>query len=57
MYKGHYLILIWAEFANLKAPTKAAQRTELKTFCDNLVGGTANVSLTSRMVIGKPQAP
>ena len=57
VYKGHYLILIWAEFANLKAPTTAAQRTTLKTFCDNLVSGTANVSLTSRMVIGKPQAP
>jgi hypothetical protein len=57
VYKGHYLILIWAEFTNLRAPTTAAQRAELRTFSDNLVSGTANVSLTSRMVIGKPQAP
>jgi hypothetical protein len=57
VYKGHYLILIWAEFSNLHTPTTAAQRAELKTFSDNLVSGTANVSLTSRMVIGKPQIP
>jgi hypothetical protein len=57
VYKGHYLILIWAEFADLRTPTTAAQRTQLKTFSDNLVSGTANVSLTSRMVIGKPQTP
>ena len=56
VYKGHYLILIWAEFSNLHTPTTAAQRAQLKTFSDNLVSGTANVSLTSRMVIGKPQA-
>jgi hypothetical protein len=55
VYKGHYLILIWAEFSNLHTPTTAAQRAQLKTFSDNLVSGTANVSLTSRMVIGKPQ--
>jgi hypothetical protein len=54
VYKGHYLILIWAEFSNLHAPSTAAQRAELKTFSDNLVSGTANISLTSRMVIGKP---
>ena len=57
MYKGHYLILIWAEFVNLHSPTTAAQRAQLKTFSDNLVSGTANVSLTSRMVVGKPQIP
>jgi hypothetical protein len=57
VYKGHYLILIWAEFTNLRSPSTAAQRAELKTFSDNLVSGTANVSLTSRMVIGKPQTP
>ena len=55
VYKGHYLILIWAEFSNLHTPTTATQRAQLKTFSDNLVSGTANVSLTSRMVIGKPQ--
>jgi len=57
VYKGHYLILIWAEFVNLHSPTTAAQRAQLKTFSDNLVSGTANVSLTSRMVVGKPQIP
>jgi hypothetical protein len=57
VYKGHYLILIWAEFTNLKSPTTAAQRAQLKTFSDNLVSGTANISLTSRMVVGKPQIP
>ncbi len=55
VYKGHYLILIWAEFTNLHTPTTADQRAQLKTFSDNLISGTANVSLTSRMVIGKPQ--
>jgi hypothetical protein len=57
VYKGHYLILIWAEFTNLRSPATAAERAELKTFSDNLVSGTANVSLTSRMVIGQPQTP
>jgi hypothetical protein len=57
VYKGHYLILIWAEFTNLHSPTTAPQRAQLKTFSDDLVSGTANVSLTSRMVVGKPQAP
>lgn len=57
VYKGHYLILIWAEFTNLHAPTTAADSAELKTFSNNLVSGTANVSLTSRMVIGKSQTP
>jgi hypothetical protein len=57
VYKGHYLILIWAEFTNLRSPSTAAQRAELKTFSENLVSGTANVSLTNRMVIGQSQTP
>ena len=57
VYKGHYLILIWAEFTNLRPPTTAAEGAQLKTFSDNLVSGTANISLTSRMVIGKSQSP
>jgi hypothetical protein len=57
VYKGHYLILIWAEFTNLRSPTTAAQSAELKTFSNDLVSGTANTSLTSRMVIGKSQSP
>jgi hypothetical protein len=52
--KGHYLILIWTEFANLHAPTGKKQRKELTAFSADLFAGTANVSLTSRMVTGKP---
>jgi hypothetical protein len=52
--KGHYLILIWAEFANLNAPSGSKQRKELAKFSADLFSGTANISLTSRMVTGKP---
>ncbi len=55
--KGHYLILTWAEFTNLKAPGNAAQRAQLDTFSRNLVGATVNISLTSRMLFGKPETP
>ena len=55
--KGHYLILTWAEFTNLKAPGSAARRTELDTFSRQLVTRTAGISLSSRMVLGKPQIP
>ena len=52
--KGHYLILIWAEFANGNAPSGKRQRAQLANFSADLFAGTANVSLTSRMVTGKP---
>jgi hypothetical protein len=55
--KGHYLILIWTEFANLHAPSGKKQRKQLTTFSADLFAGTANVSLTSRMVTGKPSIP
>jgi hypothetical protein len=55
--KGHYLILIWTEFANLHAPSGKKQRKELTAFSADLFAGTANVSLTSRMVTGKPSTP
>jgi hypothetical protein len=55
-FKGHYLILIWAEFTNLKAPTTTAQRTQLETFSSSLISGSANIALSNRMVNGKPQA-
>ena len=55
--KGHYLILIWTEFANLGAPKGKKQRRELTKFSADLFAGTANVSLTSRMVTGRPAAP
>jgi hypothetical protein len=55
--KGHYLILVWTEFANLGAPKGKKQRRELTKFSANLFAGTANVSLTSRMVTGNPANP
>ena len=55
--KGHYLILVWTEFANLGAPKGKKQRRELTKFSADLFAGTANVSLTSRMVTGQPAKP
>jgi hypothetical protein len=52
--KGHYLILIWAEFANLHAPKGAAKKQELEQFCTRLLASTANVSLSRRLVTGQP---
>jgi hypothetical protein len=52
--KGHYLILIWAEFASLHAPKTKAQKKELVQFCTRLLGNTANVSLSRRLVTGRP---
>jgi hypothetical protein len=52
--KGHYLILIWAEFANLHAPSGKSQRQKLESFSVGLVAGTANISLSNRMVTGRP---
>src|SRR5215472_8287743 len=53
-FKGHYLILIWTEFANLKAPSGKSQRKRLEAFSADLIAGTVNVSLTNRMVTGRP---
>jgi len=52
--KGHYLVLVWAEFANLRAPKSLAQRRELEAFISALIQKTANVSLAVRMVTGRP---
>ena len=52
--KGHYLILIWAEFANLKSPSDSAQRQALEQFAASLVTGSANINLSTRMLTGKP---
>jgi hypothetical protein len=54
--KGHYLVLVWVEFANLRAPRSAAQRTELDSFISLLFQDTANVSLATREVTGNPPA-
>jgi hypothetical protein len=51
--KGHYLVLVWAESTTLQAPT-TAQKLELQTFISTLIQRTANVSLASREVTGKP---
>src|SRR5580658_562331 len=51
--KGHYLILMWAEFTDLKAPATSAQRQELEQFATNLVLGSANINLSTRMLTGK----
>ena len=55
--KGHYLILTWVEYTTLGSPSSNAQKLALKTFSENLISDTANVSLTSRMVTGNPQVP
>jgi hypothetical protein len=51
--KGHYLILVWAEFTNLGTPT--AQNTGLiEQFMSLLVTNTVNKDLTTRMLTGNP---
>jgi hypothetical protein len=52
--KGHYLILIWAEFTSLRKPRTPAQLTTIEQFMTQLLENTANVSLTSRMLTGTP---
>jgi hypothetical protein len=52
--KGHYLVLVWAEFVNLRAPKTPAQRRELEAFISALIQKTANVTLAVRMVTGRP---
>jgi hypothetical protein len=54
--KGHYLILMWAEFTNLKSPSTRAQRQLLEQFAANLVTGSANIDLSTRMLTGKAAA-
>lgn len=50
--KGHYLILTFAELADGHRPS-AAGRRRLETFSTDLVSGTANIALSTRMVTGK----
>ena len=52
--KGHYLILMWAEFTSLKSPSTSAQRQQLEQFAGNLLTGSANINLSTRMLTGKP---
>jgi hypothetical protein len=53
-FKGHYLILTWAEFTSTNAPKTKAQDQQLQQFENDLVAGTANITLSERMVSGKP---
>jgi hypothetical protein len=51
--KGHYLILMYAEFTNLKSPSTEAARQLLEQFAANLVTGSANINLSTRMLGNK----
>jgi hypothetical protein len=51
--KGHYLILMWAEYASLKSPSTSAQKQQLEQFATDLVTGSANIDLSTRMLTGK----
>jgi hypothetical protein len=53
-YKGHYLIMIWAEFASTNAPANDTQDQQLQQFGADLIAGTANISLSQRMLNGHP---
>jgi len=52
--KGHYLILIWAEFTDLRKPKNAAQTAQIENFMTELLDNTANISLSNRMLTGSP---
>jgi hypothetical protein len=52
--KGHYLVLVYAEFIDLQAPKNSAQRQRLDTFISQLIVGTVNISLSYREANGKP---
>jgi len=56
-FKGHYLILTWSEFVGSITPTTSAQDKQLEQFGNDLVSGTANISLSQRMVTGAPSTP
>jgi hypothetical protein len=52
--KGHYLILLYAEFTSIKTPTTAAEKQELVDFCDGMFTGSADIALSHRLLYGKP---
>ena len=52
--KGHYLILFWVQFTTLKALSTSAQLHQLEQFAANLLAGSANIDLSTRMQTGKP---
>ena len=54
--KGHYLILMYAEFTDLKSPAAQAARQRLVNFAEGMFSGSANIALSHRLLTGKPQA-
>jgi len=56
-FKGHYLILTWSEFVSGSTPSTTAEDNELEQFSSDLVGGTANITLSQRMVMGDAPSP
>jgi hypothetical protein len=54
LVKGHYLVLVWAEATNLSPPKGKAGRARLTAFMNLLISQSVNVSLSNRMVDGKP---
>jgi hypothetical protein len=54
LVKGHYLVLIWAEATNLSAPKTAKARARISAVMSLLINQTVNVSLSTRMVDGRP---
>lgn len=52
--KGHYLVLVYAEFIDLQAPKNTTQRQRLDNFISQIISGTVNFSLSYRMANGKP---
>ena len=55
--KGHYLILMWVQYANLHNPDTTGARKNLMQFVNDIYQKTANQSLTGRMVTGRPLTP
>ncbi len=51
--KGHYLILVYAGYASLKSLSGTAQRQVLEQFAANIITGSVNISLSTRMLTGR----
>jgi hypothetical protein len=51
--KGHYLILMYVELTSLKTPD-TAQKQALLDFAKGMFAGSADISLSTRMLNGHP---
>ncbi len=56
LFKGHYLVLVWAEPTNVNVSPSGKNKSKLDAFMKLLVAHTVNASLSYRMVDGKPPA-